>query len=253
MKVSIITATYNSQETIATALDSLLKQDYPDIECVIIDGKSVDSTLEIVKKKLEERPNFNSIVISESDTGIYNALNKGLNNATGDIIGFLHSDDLYPSRDIISKVHEVFVNDPNLQAVYGDLKYLSYDLKSVHRNWISGKYYTGNFLKGWMPPHPTFFVKKEVYEEFGLFNESFTISADYELMLRFIHKHKIKLKYLPEVLVHMRTGGVSNQNFKSRIQANKEDRKAWRINGLKPKRLTLIKKPLLKLTQFFKK
>jgi glycosyltransferase len=246
LKVSIITATYNSDKTIVDTLNSIKKQSYTNIEHIIIDGVSRDNTIELVKAT-----NPNCIIYQEKDDGIYDAMNKGIKKATGEIIGILNSDDFYPNEYVIEKVVALF-NSESCEATYGDLIYIdTEDISKIKRLWISGYYDHKNFLKGWMPPHPTFFVKKSVYERYGLFNISLWGAADYELMLRFLFKNKISVGYLPDVVVHMRTGGQSNTSFKNRVRANIEDRKAWKINGLKPKWYTLYLKPLNKISQFF--
>ncbi len=247
MKVSIITITYNSAATIEQTIQCVLNQTYKDIEYIIIDGLSKDNTLEIVNKYKGKIAK----VISEKDNGLYDALNKGIANATGDVIGIIHSDDFYTDNSVIEKVVNTFKKD-NADAVYGNLYYVDKDDTSkIKRKWHSGKYTEGAFLNGWMPPHPTFFVKKEVYDKFGKFNLQLTTAADYELMLRLIHKNKIKVAYLDEFIVKMRIGGVSNVNVKNRVNANMEDRKAWEMNGLKPRFYTLTVKPLRKIFQFF--
>ncbi len=249
MKISIITITYNSQQTVEDTIKSVTSQDYPDIEYLIIDGKSRDATLSIANKYR----NKISKIISEKDQGLYDALNKGIRHATGDVIGLLHSDDLYADEKVISKVAEKFKADPHLQGLYADLVFVNRnDLNKVMRTWKSGNYHEDAFLKGWMPPHPTFFVKRNCYEKFGNFNIKLKLSADYELMLRFIHKNKIKIAYLPETIVKMRMGGVSNVSFFVKLKANFEDKTAWRLNGIKPGTLTMFKKPLSKLGQYLK-
>lgn len=248
MKVSIITVCFNAESTIEFAIQSVLKQNYQNIEYIIVDGQSSDKTIPIIEKHRDKISKF----ISEKDEGMYFALNKGIQLATGGIIGLLHADDFYPSEKIISRVVKEF-ETKKVDSVYGDLQYVEKENpEKIFRDWKSESFNPQNFLKGWMPPHPTFFVKKSCYEKFGLFNTSFSISADYELMLRFLFKHKISSSYIPEVLVKMRTGGISNVTLKSRIKANKEDRQAWKINGLKPNSFTLILKPLSKLRQFFR-
>lgn len=246
MKVSIITVCYNAESTIEFALQSVLNQDYKDIEYIVIDGASSDNTPSIIKKyegKIAK-------IVSEKDNGMYYALNKGIELATGDVVGLLHADDFYASNKIISRIVTEF-QSKNIDAVYGDLQYVfKEDINKVFRNWNSNPYNPSLFLKGWMPPHPTFFVKRECYKDFGKFNTTFSISADYELMLRFLYKHNIKATYIPEVIVKMRVGGVSNISIQNRIKANMEDRRAWKINGLKPNVLTLFLKPLSKLRQY---
>lgn len=250
MKVSIITITYNSSATVEDTLRTVVSQDYPNLEYIIIDGKSKDKTLEIV----ERYKHGISKVISEKDKGLYDALNKGIKHATGDIIGMLHSDDLYANDQVISKVVKKFEEDPSTEGVYADLVFVNRsDVSKVMRTWNSGDYEEDDFLRGWMPPHPTFFVKKECYEKFGGFNTELKLSADYELMLRLIHKNKIKLAYLNEVIVKMRMGGVSNVSFFVKLKANLEDKMAWKLNGVKPGALTMLLKPLRKIGQYFKR
>jgi glycosyltransferase involved in cell wall biosynthesis len=247
MKVSVITVTFNSAETVEDTIKSVVNQDYKDIEYIIIDGLSKDNTLEIVNKYQASIAK----VISEKDHGIYDAISKGIKNATGDIVVALNSDDMYAANDVISKVVELFKSS-HADAVYGDLNYVDRFITSkVIRKWKSGTYKKGHFLKGWMPPHPTFFVRNYCYQKYGSFNLSLKSAADYELMLRFIHKHEIKVAYLPKLIVNMRAGGQSNVSFKNRFKANREDRKAWEINGLKPGFLTLLRKPLSKIKQYF--
>jgi glycosyltransferase len=247
MKVSIVTVTYNSAETVEDTIKSVINQDYNNIEYIIIDGVSKDNTLEIVNKYKDKI----SIIISEKDKGIYDAIAKGIDKATGEIVVALNSDDMYASNDVISKVVELFKSS-HADAVYGDLNYVDrYDTSKTIRKWKSGTYKKGYFLKGWMPPHPTFFVKKHCYSKYGSFNLNLRSAADYELMLRFIHKHEIKVAYLAKLIVNMRTGGQSNVSFKNRFKANREDKKAWEINGLKPGIFTLIRKPLSKIKQYF--
>ena len=189
--------------------------------------------------------------LCERDKGIYDAMNKGLALATGDIIGVLNSDDFYCSNDVIENVVRAF-EENETDCLYGDLNYVDpIDTSKIVRKWRSGAYLRENFLKGWMPPHPTFFVKKSCYDSFGTFDTQFKSAADYELMLRFLFKESCSGQYLPKVMIHMRAGGVSNVSLKNRIRANKEDRLAWKINGLKPKWFTLLRKPLSKLTQYF--
>ena len=216
---------------------------------IIVDGKSTDNSLSIIESYKDKI----SKVISEKDKGLYDALNKGIALATGDLIGIIHSDDFYTNNFVIEKIVKS-IEENNSDAVYADLYYVDkvYTNK-IFRKWKSGNYTYGQFINGWMPPHPTFFAKRSCYEKFGSFNLSFVSAADYELMLRFIHKHKIKLAYLPEFIIKMRVGGKSNVSLKNRIRANNEDRKAWIINGLKPKFYTLYAKPLRKIIQLFKR
>jgi glycosyltransferase involved in cell wall biosynthesis len=249
VKVSIITITYNSEATLKDTIESVVNQTYHDMEYIIVDGKSTDNSLAIIDSYKDKI----SKVISEKDNGLYDALNKGIALATGDLIGIIHSDDFYTDNFVIEKIVKS-IKENNSDAAYADLYYVDkVDTNKIFRKWKSGIYKHGIFLNGWMPPHPTFFAKRSCYEKFGSFNLSFVSAADYELMLRFIHKHKIKLAYLPEFIIKMRVGGKSNVSLKNRIRANNEDRKAWIINGLKPKFYTLYAKPLRKIIQLIKR
>jgi len=247
MKVSIVTITYNSSKTIVDTIKSVISQTYKDVEFIIIDGASTDDTL----TKIKLYSSSINVLISEPDKGIYDAMNKGLSKASGEIVAILNSDDVYSHSFVLEKIVNEF-KATNSDGVYADLHYVdSIDTRKIVRRWKSGVYRDNSFLYGWMPPHPSFFVKRKVYEKYGKFNTILKSAADYELMLRFIHKYKIKISYLPEVLVNMRIGGASNGSLKNRIKANLEDRKAWELNGIKPYFFTLILKPLRKLTQFF--
>jgi glycosyltransferase involved in cell wall biosynthesis len=246
MKISIITVCFNSAETIEDTIQSVASQSYSNIEYIVIDGLSKDNTVDIIKK----HPNVISKWTSEKDNGIYDAMNKGIALATGDIIGILNADDVYTDANVISNVMEKFL-DESVQGVYGDLKYVQKDnLQKVIRFWKSGEYTAGKFFQGWMPPHPTFYVRKAVYEKFGKYRLDMPSASDYEFMLRVIHVNNIKLSYLPQVLVLMREGGMSNKSLQHRINANKDDRRAWQVNGVQPKFYTLYLKPLSKLLQF---
>ena len=278
MKVSLITVSYNSAKTIADTLKSVQSQTYKNIEYIVVDGKSSDGTVEIVRQFLDSSKDVTQDAMQDSekdalqgdkqgsakgasqgvvtkflcerDKGIYDAMNKGLALATGDIIGVLNSDDFYCAEDVVEQVVLAF-QENETDCLYGDLNYVDpIDTNKIVRKWRSGAYYRKNFLKGWMPPHPTFFVKKSCYENFGTFDTQFKSAADYELMLRFLFKESCSAQYLPKVMIHMRAGGVSNVSLKNRLRANREDRKAWKINGLKPKWFTLLRKPLSKLIQY---
>lgn len=247
MKVSIITSTFNSAATVSDTLLSVEKQTYANIEHIIVDGLSTDNTLKIV----EHFKHINKVV-SEKDDGIYDAMNKGIEIATGDIIGILNSDDFYAHENVIEEIVNLF-DKKNCDAIYGDLIFVHPEKPwRILRKWIAGGYNEKLFLEGWMPPHPTFFVKRELYDKLGKFNTKLRSSADYELLIRFMYKNKIKVQYLPDVLVHMRSGGHSNKSLQNRIKAHKEDYLAWRLNNLKPKWFTLFFKPLRKVKQFLK-
>lgn len=250
MKISIITATFNSQQFIEDAIKSYINQSFTDKELVIIDGKSTDNTLEI----LAAHTNHINTLVSEKDKGIYDALNKGVNLAQGEIVGILHSDDFLAHDKVLELVNKKFAENQNLDAVYGDLQYVDrQNPDKVIRNWISGRYDINNFTKGWMPPHPTLFIKKQAFEKFGLYNLSYKSAADYDLILRFLFKHQVKAAYIPDVLVKMRVGGLSNKSLKNRINANKEDRLALKLNGVPNPLWVSILKPLSKLNQFWNK
>ncbi|MDG1477543.1 MAG: glycosyltransferase family 2 protein, partial [Vicingaceae bacterium] len=219
------------------------------IEYIIIDGLSTDKTLDIVNKYKNEI----ALIVSEKDNGLYDAINKGISLASGEIVANLNSDDFYIDENVISDVVEKFKKE-NTDLLYSDLYYVEEEnTNNITRFWKSGAYKKGAFFKGWMPPHPTFFVKKEIYNKYGVFNLKLKSAADYEIMLRFIHKYECTASYLSRVTVRMRVGGVSNASLSNRIKANREDKLAWKINSLKPKPFTFILKPLSKVNQFFNK
>ena len=251
MKISLITAVLNNKDTIIDAIESISKQTYKGIEHIIIDGGSTDGTLDTIK-----RYNGNiARVISEPDDGIYDALNKGIGFASGDVVGFLHADDFYSNDSVIKMVAEVF-EKKSVDSCYGDLQYVNKrNTDMVLRHWKSSEYVPGKFRFGWMPPHPTFFVRKEIYEKYGYFNTKFRVAADYELMLRLFEKHRISSHYIPEVLVKMRFGGMSNKSLRNILIKSSEDYKAWKVNdlngGLWPVCFTIFLKNVSKIPQFF--
>ena len=217
MKISIITVCYNSVNTIGDTIVSLASQKYSEWEHIIVDGASRDGTLDIIKNA-----SYITKFISEPDNGIYDAMNKGLTLAKGDIIGFLNSDDFYADDTILTQVAEVF-KDTSIQACYADLVYVDqHDANKTVRYWKSRDYVTGLFKSGWMPAHPTFFVRKSVYERFGMFNLNYRIAADFDLLFRLIEQNNIKTKYLPKVLVKMRLGGTTNKSYENIWIQNKE-------------------------------
>lgn len=248
MKISIITATFNSENSLKATLNSLFNQDYNNIESIIIDGNSTDSTLGIVERFHNKSKNIK--LISEPDDGIYDALNKGLALATGDLIGFVHSDDLLASSEVISELVSEIQNE-NLDGVYGDLQYVDKEnTNKIIRFWKSCEFKPNLLREGWMPPHPTLFLKKEVYEKYGLFDLSFNISADYDFMLRVLNDSELKFGYLPKVITKMRVGGTSNRSLENIIKKTREDYRAIKINKI-GNFLTLIRKNTSKLKQFF--
>lgn len=247
MKISIITATYNSAATITDCIASINNQTYQDIEHIIIDGASTDNTLEIIKYT----PNRVKQYFSEPDKGIYDAMNKGINLVTGDIVGILNSDDLYANNFIIEKIIQVF-KTKNVDCVHADLYYVNQNnTDKIVRHWRTRDYTPGAFKYGWHPAHATFFVRKEVYAKYGLFNLDFSLAADFELMLRLFERHKITSAYLSEPIVRMRLGGATSKNIKNIIKQNIECYKAFKVNGIKVSPLYPFYRLLPKLKQFF--
>lgn len=246
--ISIITVCYNSQETIAETIESVITQSYQNIEYIIIDGASTDNTLNIIKKYQETYP---IKLVSEPDNGIYDAMNKGINLATGDIIGILNSDDFYKDEKVLTTIIEVFKQNDS-DAVYADLEYINpINIKQITRKWIAGTYSEKKINNGWICPHPTFFVKKEIYNKHGKFNLKFKIAADYELILRFIKLYKIKIHYLPQIIVSMRNNGTSAKNFKQRLRGWQELKMAWTENKLNIPKLFILRRVLFKIKQYF--
>lgn len=248
MKISIITATYNSLSSLPSVFRSIADQDYSNIEWIIVDGGSNDGTLEYIK----DNESLVSKWVSEPDNGIYDALNKGLDMATGDIIGFLHSDDFFEDETVIGKIIGQF-EIKQCDGVYGDLRYVnSNDTEKIIRYWKSNPFYSSLLKKGWMPAHPTLFLKKGVYQKHGSFDTSFKIAADYDFMLRILKDNTLKFEYLPEIITNMRVGGASNTvgNLKSKMR---EDLRAMANNKIAFPYWTLARKNMSKVSQFLKK
>jgi len=245
MKVSIITVCYNSAATIQDTFESVLCQTYSDIDYVVVDGNSNDETVNIIKE-YEKKFNGKMHWISESDKGLYDAMNKGIKMANGDIIGILNSDDYYASNNVLTSIIEEMTKK-NIDSCYGNLLYIKKN--KSYRYWRSG--IKKSFKLGWMPPHPCFFVKKSIYEKYGCYRLDCGFTADYELMLRFLEKQQITTSWINEVFVKMRIGGVSNKNISSRIEAYKDDKAAWIVNNLKPYFFTILLKKIIKISQFF--
>ncbi len=246
MKVSVITAVLSNRRYLSDAIESVLGQTHADIEYIIVDGGSTDGTIELVQSYGDKIDKF----ISEKDKGVYYALNKGIAMASGEVIALLHSDDFYVNRFVISQVVEAF-EQQKCDAVYSNLYYVSNNNKDkIIRTWNAGIYKQDSFYYGWMPPHPAFFAKREVYQKYGAFNTELKFAADYELMLRFILKRHIHICYLPKYFIKMRVGGASNRSMGNRLKANIEDRKAWKINQMKPRLFTLLLKPFSKIFQY---
>jgi len=245
MTISIITVVYNNAASIGQCIQSVLSQSFPDIEYIVIDGGSTDGTCKIIEKSRQQIMQY----VSEHDGGMYFGLNKGIRMATGDIVGILHSDDLFHGPDVVSDVAKVF-NRTGCDAVYGDLWYVAKNNpEKVIRNWKSTPFNVRNFYHGWMPPHPTLFMKRSIYNEFGLFDTSYKIAADYDLMLRTIGSGKLHCEYLPEVITHMRVGGASNKSLRNIWLKSSDDWHALRRNK-KGGLYTLFMKNVSKLGQF---
>lgn len=249
MKISLVTVTFNSYRTLRDTIQSVLSQTYPDIEYIIVDGCSQDKTIDIIK---EYEPLFDGRLkwISEKDQGLYDAMNKGFQMATGDMVGIINSDDLLAEATAIEKVIDCFEGHKDIDCVYADLYYVSqYDTSKIVRHWITGK--QRSFSKGWHPAHPTFYVKREIYSKYGLFDLDFKFAADFELMLRLVEKEHIRLFYLPEPLVRMRLGGTTSKNLTNIRKGNIECLNAFRKNGIPVSVLYPFYRLLPKLKQYF--
>lgn len=245
MKISIITVTYNSAATVRDTLESVKNQTHKNIEHIIIDGASKDNTLAIVT----EYPHVKK-VISEKDKGIYDAMNKGIQIATGDVIGILNSDDIFASHTIIEQIMGVFKNQPDLDALYGNINYFATETPdTISRYWQSKPYHNSFFEKGNVPPHPALFVKKKVYDAIGTYKTHYKIAADYEFMLRMLKIHQYKSFFLNETVVKMRLGGISTKGFDSYILSTKELKNAWEINGFKYPVALYFLRPFTKIKQ----
>lgn len=244
-KISIITVARNAQNTIERCINSVLGQKFKNIEYIIIDGGSTDNTVRII-----ERYSANiDVFISEPDNGIYDAMNKGIASAAGDVIGTINADDFFVDDDVLVNIAKVFA-EQDTPIMYGDLDYIDPSDKVVRR-WRSGKYSKGKFNWGWMPPHPTFYCKKSLFDKLGVYKLDYGSAGDYELMLRFIHLNNIDPYYLNKVLIKMVVGGVSNQSLSNRVQAMRFDLKAMEDNNILLPMVTILLKPLRKLAQFF--
>lgn len=248
MKISIITAVYNNATHIEDCIKSVISQDYNDIEHIIIDGQSKDGTVGIVNKYIDKI----SVFISEPDKGIYDAINKGLKAASGEVIGLLHSDDIFDNKGTISKLAS-FMQDEEINGVYGDLIYVDKnDVSKVFRYWKSSEFSRNMLRLGWMPPHPTLFLRKKAIDKVGFYNQQYKIAADYDFMIRALHLETGYYKYIGEVVTRMRTGGASNKSIKNILLKSYEDYliiKRNKIGGF----FTLLRKNLSKISQFMKK
>ncbi len=248
MKISIITATFNSEKTVLESIQSVLIQKNVEVEHVFIDGNSSDLTFKIISSNLKS----SDIKISEKDQGIYDAMNKGIGLASGDIIGILNSDDVYANESVLEKVAGIFQSNPDIDIVYGDLVYVDqHDLNKIVRKWNSKAYYDRFFENANVPPHPSVFLRRAVYDQMGLFDLNFKLAADYEFLLRIFQRNLFKSYYVPEVFVKMRLGGATNKSYKNIIQGNKEIVRAWTKNGIKMPWYFFPSKFLKRFSQFF--
>jgi glycosyltransferase len=249
MKVSIITATYDSSQTISNCIISINNQRYLNIEHLIIDGASTDDTVKIIRNQ----PNRVFLMVSEPDKVVYEALNKGLKYATGDIIGVLHSDDMFGSEKTISNIVETFKRT-KADVIYGDLAFVQRDnTTKMLRYWKSGPFSKMKLNRGWMPPHPTVFMRREVYEKYGCFDVSFSISSDYDLLLRVFQDSALKFEYMPELITKMRIGGISTGTFKNTFKKSKEDYLVLKKNKILFPLLVVVLKILFKIPQLLKR
>ena len=246
MLISVVTATYNRENTVRDAVESLYRQTYANFEHIVQDGGSTDKTL----AQLHAMKRDKTHILSEKDGGLYDALNKGIKRATGDVIGLMHSDDFFASDHVLEKISEAF-QDPAIDGLYGDLQYISAtDPERIIRHWRAGSYSPNLLRRGWMPPHPTLYLRREVFERWGYYDTQFQIAADYDAMLRYLVRGEINLAYIPEVLVKMRVGGESNKSIGRIIQKSREDYRALRRNNVGGLG-TLALKNFSKLGQFF--
>jgi glycosyltransferase involved in cell wall biosynthesis len=247
VKISILTVSYNSAKTIESTIQSVRAQDHNDIEYIVVDGASTDGTLEIIKAHEGTVQRW----VSEPDKGIYDAMNKAILMAQGDVIGVLNSDDFYSDSSILSQVAEAFAN-PDVDAVYGDLVFVDPEnLNRVVRTYSSSHWKPKKFAWGFMPAHPTFFVRRKYYEQYGLFKTDYKIAADYELLIRFLYVHRLRYKYLPQKMVVMRKGGVSSRNWKSNVILNDEIMRGCRENGIYTNPFMIYSKYFRKVFELF--
>lgn len=245
MQITVITAVYNSESTVGEAIASVAAQTHPDIEHLIVEGKSKDGSLVAIERAAHDR----MVLVSEPDTGIYDALNKGIARATSEVVGFLHSDDFFAHDRVLAQIAAAF-EDPDVEAVFSDLDYVSQsDTTRVVRHWATGPFALGRLKWGWMPAHPTLYLRRSVYEKIGSFDTSFRIAADYDFILRYFSQTNKRSVYIPEVLYKMRLGGESNRDLRRIGRKSKEDYRAIRRNGVGGP-LTLTMKNLSKLGQF---
>lgn len=251
MKVSLITVTYNSDKTLRDTINSVLAQTYEDIEYIVVDGLSKDKTVDIIR---EYEPQFAGRMkwISEKDSGLYDAMNKGIRMATGDVVGILNSDDFFTSKDVIEKVVAGFTKDTD--AVYGDIHFVNPDNLQRCVRYYSSRIFKRSLMKmGFIPAHPSFYCRKECFEKFGYYKTNYKIAADFDLLLRFIYVHQIRIKYLPVDMVTMRLGGASTDGWKSRQVMMNEHLRSFKENGVKTNRFWLSLRYFYKITEYVRK
>ncbi|GHV42947.1 glycosyl transferase [Spirochaetia bacterium] len=249
MKISIITVSYNSASTIRDTFESILNQTYTDIDYIVVDGNSKDETISIIK---EYKPRFKGRMrwISEPDNGLYDAMNKGIKMAAGDVVGIINSDDFYHRNDVIEKVAAAFVDNKDIQAIFGDLRFVNSNNLDKTVRYYSSKYFSLRMFRfGFMPAHPTFFTYKDNFDKFGYYQTDYKIAADYELLIRFLYKSKIIYKYLPFDFMKMRVGGISTASFKSRIILNQEIVRGCRENNIYTNMFILSLKYFTKISE----
>jgi len=246
MKISIITVVYNADTFLKDCIQSVIEQTYSNIEYIVVDGGSTDNTISIIKSY----GFFISHYISEKDEGLYDAINKGVKIATGDVIGILNADDALAHQNIIEQVVKAFKQNANIEGVYGDLNYVHPTKMNIVRTWKSKQANFNDIEEGWMPAHPTLYLKKMLFEKYGNYALDMGTAADYDLILRFFYKHKIAARYLPLLMVNMRIGGVSNKSMKSLLLALGNDYRALKRNKIPNPLIVLFRKKFAKLNQF---
>jgi glycosyltransferase involved in cell wall biosynthesis len=245
LKISLITVVLNAENTITSCIDSVIRQNFNNVEYILIDGGSTDGTIQIIEKYRHYLSHF----VSEPDNGIYDAMNKGIKLATGDVVGILNADDFFADHTVLSAIANAFVQN-NANILYGDLDYIN-ENGNVIRKWRAGGFTAKSFNLGWMPPHPTFYCKRNLFEKFGLYSLNYGTAADYELMLRYLHVNKLPAYYINKVIIKMKIGGKSNNSLNNRVKGLFFDLKAMRNNQILLPILTVIVKPMRKIIQYF--
>ncbi len=245
LKISIITVCYNAESTIAACINSVISQDFKNVEYIIIDGGSSDKTINIAKRY----EHYIHYLVSESDQGIYDAMNKGIKRASGEVVGMLNADDFFADNGVLSLIADAFKKN-DVDTVYGDLDYIDKN-GTVGRRWRSGRFSRRKLKLGWMPPHPTFYCKRQLFEQYGLYRLDYGTAADFELMIRYLYVHRVRTFYINQVLVKMRTGGKSNHNLAGRLKGLFFDWKAMRHHQISVPFLAIIAKPARKIGQYF--